>query len=129
MGVLEEGQVVVAKEWQERVDRQLGETLDALADHEERFNRGNDRFTAQDREIAALRTDVQASREELAVNTEIGQRTEKAVKEILGIFGAFQGFVKVGGWLGTLVKWIAGVAIAFGILVYIWKTGQPPTPK
>jgi hypothetical protein len=31
--------------------------------------------------------------------------------------------------LGGFMKWIAAVAIAVGVVIYVWKTGNVPTPK
>lgn len=59
-------------------------------------------------------------------NTDATKRTEENTREILEIFDAVRGFVKVGGWVGNTIKWIAAVAIAGGILLYVWKTGDLP---
>jgi hypothetical protein len=71
----------------------------------------------------ALVSELTAKLEE---NTKITQRIDAGVGEILSIFAALKGFVTVGGWLGTAIKWVAGVLIAAGIIWLVLKTGDLP---
>lgn len=118
MGVLEDAQVAEQR-WRDQVDRRLAETFDALTDHEERFNRGNDRFTRGEVRMTELAG-------EMAKNNEMTARIDTNTAEIREIFEAVKGVVKVGGWLGRSVMWAAGLAIAIGVLVWWYKTGELP---
>lgn len=107
------------RQWRQTVDRRLGETLDALADHEARFNRGNTRFEKTDDRIATVEHKVD-------LNNAMTARIETNTAEILAIFAAFQGFQKVSGWAGKLILWIAGILLAIGVIWWAFKTGEFP---
>jgi len=51
-------------------------------------------------------------------------RTE--MNELLDIFRASKGFIKVAGRIGQLIKWAAGLGISVGALWYFLKTGHWP---
>lgn len=48
-------------------------------------------------------------------------RIEKDIKELLDIFRASKGFIRVMGWIGQGIKWSAAVALAMGGLWIIFK--------
>lgn len=119
MGLLEEGQTLVGEAWKKDVTRRLDEYFEKLGEHEDRFSAGNERFQRTDARMTEIAEKVDA-------NTVITTRIEKNTAEILAIFAAFRGFVKVSGWVGTVVKWVGGILLAAGIIYWTWKTGQLP---
>jgi len=58
--------------------------------------------------------------------TEVGQQVEalrlefdefkKDVKELLDIFRASKGFLKVLGWIGKGIKWIVSLGVVLGLI-------------
>ena len=40
----------------------------------------------------------------------------KDVQQLIDIFRASRGFIKVMGWIGKAVKWLAGIGIAIGAI-------------
>jgi Flp pilus assembly protein TadB len=93
------------QEWRDGVSERL-------EDHERRLNEGRVRMN----DLA----------QELAANTAISERTERNTAELLAIFNALRGFVKVGGWFGTLLKWAAAILFSAGVIWWVWKTGELP---
>jgi hypothetical protein len=104
VGVLEERQALDER-WRRKIE-------DRLDEHFERLESGDGRMSS-----------LEAG---MAENTKLTGEVKKNTDEILAIFGALKGFVTVGGWVGTAVKWLAGVLIALGIIYIVWKTGDLP---
>jgi hypothetical protein len=121
MGVLEEHQVTI-EALRKHVDRGLDEIRDQFTDVEEKFNRGNKRFT----ELEERQNQFE---EKLDANNAMTAKGLANTDRLVEIFTAFEGFVKVGGWMGNALKWFAAVAIAVGVIWYVLKTGGPPAPK
>ena len=112
MGKLEEGQILVGEDWRRDVNA-------ALEEHTNRFIAGNVRFERTERRLEEVAEMVEK-------NTAITQRIEANTAELLGIFTAVQGFVKVGGWMGKAVLWVGAILLAMGIIYWWWKTGDLP---
>lgn len=104
MGMLEQAQVSDAN-WRQSVNARLDE-------HMERLDAGDERMSKLEYAIGT--------------NTEITKRIDEGVAEMLEIFAAVRGFAKVGGWIGSAIKWVAAVVIALGVLYWFWKTGDLP---
>jgi predicted nucleic acid-binding protein len=90
--------------------------LDAI---EERLERGSDRMDAIERALKA--------------NTEATLEGNRDAREVLEIFQAVKGGIKVLGWIGVMVKWLAPLA-TLGVTAYsafyaMTHGGQlPPKP-
>lgn len=112
MGVLEQGQVLVGEDWKRDVESRLEE-------HSNRLLAGNERFERTEKRIGEVADAVDA-------NTAITEKTAKNVEKLVDIFQAFDGFVRVGGWLGNTVKWVAGVLICGAVIYWFVKTGDLP---
>jgi len=63
--------------------------------------------------------------ENLRINTEITSEMHKDTGELLEIFKAMKGGMKVLGWLGSGLKWAVGVGVALASLWAIYS-GNPP---
>lgn len=120
MGVLEKEQVADG-EWRRRVDEALMEHGDKLVEHEERLERGSVKF-------AEAEIEREEFRRALDENTALTRKTAGDVGKLLEIFRAVQGFVKVSGWLGVAMKWLAILLICTGVLWWTFKTGELPKP-
>ena len=46
-------------------------------------------------------------------------------QEIVDIFSALKGGIRVIGWVGNLAKWTSGVAVAVGAIYVFWKKHWP----
>lgn len=61
------------------------------------------------------------------IEANLKQNTE-LTSELLSIFAACKGGFKVLGWIGTCVKWIAGLAAAVGVIAtalgFKWPWGH-----
>ena len=73
-------------------------------DHDERFHILESRMTAVEDAVRDNATQVGGD-----------------VKELLELFKAAKGGLKVLGWFGVAVKWVAGVAAAFAPLYAIFQ--------
>lgn len=52
-------------------------------------------------------------------------RIGAGVDQLIGIWQASKGFVRVIGWLGVAVKWLAGISIATATVYAVLKHGTP----
>lgn len=111
MGILED-QTAAEDRWKKEVRDRLDQHFEQLEAHRVELDAGKERMSSLESKVDA--------------NTVITERIEKGVTEILGIFDALKGFVTVGGWVTTGVKWLAGTLIACGIIFLVWKTGELP---
>lgn len=98
------------------------------AAHEERLRDAERRLDEQQERLEAGDARMNDFAMALQKNNDASERIEKGVKEILSIFTALKGFVTVGGWLGTGIKWAAGLIVAAGVVWLVIKTGDLPTP-
>lgn len=126
MGVLEEGQTIVAEAWKRDVSTRLDDHFEKIEEFGEKFKRGNDRFERGEKRIEEVADEVGKANEAISKNTEITERIEEKVDRFLTIFEALEGFITVGGWMGKLVLFVAAVVVALGILYWVWKTGDLP---
>jgi hypothetical protein len=77
--------------------------------------------------IAEVRKEQESIRAELKINTETTAKIKDLTEEMVDLFTAAKGAFKVLGWIGTLVKWIGGIAIACAGLWGLWtNSGMPP---
>lgn len=58
------------------------------------------------------------------VKTDLQENTE-LTGELVMILNACKGGFKVLGWIGVIIKWIGGVAIAITALITLWKAWKP----
>lgn len=100
------------QEWRVGVHERLEEHERKLGEHAKALEDGRARMNNLDQAIAD--------------NTAITKRIDSGVADLVEIFAAFKGFVKVGGWVGTLMKWAAGLLVAIGVIYLAAKTGELP---
>ena len=94
-------------------------TEDRLNAIEGRLERGSDRMDAIERALKA--------------NTEATLEGNRDAREVLEIFQAVKGGIKVLGWIGAMVKWLAPLATlcfaAYSAFYAMTHGGQlPPKP-
>lgn len=64
--------------------------------------------------------DIEQIRERLgAIEDELRANSE-ATRQVLEIFQAVRGGIKVLGWLGTAARWITGMAVFAGVCYGAW---------
>lgn len=75
----------------------------------------------------AFREEQQEFRKDLKANTAMTAKINTMTEEMVDLFSAAKGAFKVLGWIGTMVKWVSGVAVAAGALWFvITHFGAPP---
>lgn len=77
--------------------------------------------------IDELRAESAETRAELKKNSETTAKIEKMTEEMVDLFAAAKGAFKVLGWIGSGVKWTAGIAAALGALWLLVRGGLPPS--
>lgn len=71
---------------------------------------------------------MDAMQADIQTNTELTGTLNDGMSELLGILNAGKGGLKVLGWIGTVAKWLGGIAAAAVALYGLWQimTGLPP---
>lgn len=100
--------------------------LGRLAAIEDRMERQTARMYQFSGELKATRDEVKAISDKLDSNTVATLEGNRDAREILEIFQAVRGGLKVLGWLGTAFKWLAGIAAAAGGLWTLWNQIHKP---
>lgn len=57
----------------------------------------------------------------LNANTELTQRIREDTSELVEMFKALKGGLKVLGWFGTMAKWVGGIALAVTSVYAAWQ--------
>ena len=68
------------------------------------------------RRLMALESRMTSVEREVAENTALTVGVSADTRELLDLFRAARGGLKVMGWLGGLLKWLAGIAAAFAAI-------------
>ena len=73
---------------------------------------------------STVHIEIHRLKQEIDVIKEGLEEVGLEVKELVEIFRASKGFIKVLGWLGKGLRWIAFTAAAIGAIWAITKTGK-----
>lgn len=73
-----------------------------------------------------LSSRVKVVEDKIDSNTQATLEGNRDAREILEIFQAVRGGLRVLGWLGTAAKWVAGIAAAVGGLWTLWNQIHKP---
>jgi hypothetical protein len=90
----------------EHVEEAIG---DCKAEVDRKVDAHHAMFMESYHEVKTVRAELKELRTEIN-----GLKTD--IAEILGIFKAGKGFVRVWGWIGQAVRWVSGFVIAAGAI-------------
>lgn len=80
-----------------------------VADHEHRITELEDK-------VKIVEKNIDQMQEDLSRNRGLIQEIKSDTSEIVGVFRASQGFIKVLNFFGTVLKWVAVTGAALGAL-------------
>lgn len=104
----------------------MGVLEEQHAQHEQRLRQAEKRLDEHMERLDSGDSRMNAIEEKVDLNNAMTERIDKNTTALLGIFNAFEGAAKVGGWVGALVKWVSMFVIAIGVLWWALKTGELP---
>lgn len=52
------------------------------------------------------------------------ERIESKLDEVIDIFTALKGGLRILYWIGVIAKWLTGVGAAVLLFLYVWKGGS-----
>ncbi len=97
-------------------DEQLQKFYDQYVEH----------VKMEDAIYARNEADQKELRRTLQETTEALDALTESISDMMVAWNIAQGAWRFTGWLGSVVKWVAGVAIAAGTIIYVIKHGAPP---
>lgn len=96
-------------------------TVRAIGD---RLDAGDVRMQRIEGDVATLRAQLDALRQDLAGNTRATEQVAVNTRELVDLFESFKGAIKVLNWLGKLARPVGYIAAACTAILALWAAAK-----